>query len=142
MTHLYDSYLFESGRSGGGGDGDGDGDGRGGRLPAEIRPQRMPGLPHATTKQTLNRGRRGSRGNLTIPSFFLFSSITHGTNDDGGGEISLFLSFFFLLCDVHRGHSTSFFFLFYRPSVDMLPRGVTDRFVPKSGNILADFSRY
>jgi len=41
-------------------------------YPAEIRPQRMPGLPHATTKQTLNRGRRDSRGNRTIRSFFRF----------------------------------------------------------------------
>lgn len=97
MTHLYDSYLFESGWSSETVEGTVD-------YPAEIRPQRMPGLPHATTKQTLNRGRRGSRGNHTVLCFFLFFSITHRTN---GGEISLF----FLLCDVHREHSTSFFFI-------------------------------
>lgn len=99
-------------------------------YPAEIRPQRMPELPHATTKQTLNRGQRGSRGNRTIRSFFRFPR----SRTERRGNIS-----FFLLCDVHREYSTSFF-LFYRSLTDMLPRGVTDRFVPKSGTILADFS--
>lgn len=81
-------------------------------YPAEIRPQRMPGLPHATTKQTLNRGRRGSRDNRTVLSFFfLFSSITHGTN---GREISLFCTamstasilFYFILSTV-SGYAAS-----------------------------------
>jgi len=76
-------------------------------YPAEIRPQRMPGLPHATTKQTLNRGRFAGQSHdsfsLSLSLLFCFFSITHRTN---GGEISLF----FLLCDVHREHSTSTFF--------------------------------
>jgi len=126
MTHLYDSYLFESGWSGDAATA------REGRVdyPAEIRPQRMPGLPHATTKQTLNIG--AARGAIARASFFLFFSITHGTN---GGEISLFF------CSATSTASILLPF-FYFIDRRTCCRGVTDHFVPKSGNILADFSRY
>lgn len=124
MTHLYDPYLFESGWSCGGSTAaEGAVD-----YPAEIRPQRIPGLPHATTKQTLNRGRCGSRGNRTILSFFSVF-LDHAWNERRGN-----ISFFF--CSATSTASTlPPLFLFYRPLADMLPRGVTDRFVPKSAEI-------
>lgn len=86
-------------------------------YPAEIRPQRMPGLPHATTKQTLNRGRRrGSRGNraiLLFSFFFFIRSVlrlprSRGTRNERLGNISLPLLFSFFFA--HRRPPRAFYF--------------------------------
>jgi len=111
-------------------------------YPAEIRPQRMPGLPHATTKQTLNRGRFAGQSHdpfslsLSLSLFYFVFSRSHIERTTGR------YLFFFCFATSTASILPLPFFLFYRLLVDMLPRGITDRFVPKSGNILADFSRY
>lgn len=118
-------YLFESGCSGD--------SGRDGRLPrgnpSSANARASARDYKANVKQRSARLAGQSHGPLVFSVF-----LDHVQNERRG------ISLFFLLCDVHRERSTPFF-LFYRPA-DMLPRGVTDRFVPKSGNILADFTRY
>lgn len=110
MTHLYDSYLFESGWSS---DGDGGGGGgRGGRLPrgnpSSANARASARDYKANVKQRSARLAGQSHGPLF---FFLFSSITHGTN---GREISLFCTamstasilFYFILSTV-SGYAAS-----------------------------------
>lgn len=126
MTHLYDSYLFESGWSSGG-----DGGRRSGRLPRGNPSSANARASARDYKANVKQRSARLAGQSHDPPFF--SVFLDHAQNERRGNIS-----FFSLCDVHREFLP--FFLFYRSLTDMLPRGVTDRFVLKSGTILADFS--